>query len=283
MSIKITIESSGDVPKSIAAETGIMTIPLTIVCDGVPKVDDVDITAPELCEFVEKKGTTTSTTAISIGEFGSVFENLTKNGDEVIHFSISNKISSCYQNAVLAAKELGNGKVHVVDTKSLSSGMNYTALIAARLAKEGKPSTEILDIVNDYIKKVHVFFVLNTLKYMAKGGRCSGVLALGANLLKLKPCIELVDGKMEVTKKYRGTIAKTLAECIDEQLADGGEKIDKKICFVTCSPFTPQEIIDMAAAKAKDFGFEEIIMGNAGCTITNHCGPSCLGLIYSFK
>ena len=284
MSIKITIESSGDVPESMAKELGITTIPLTIVCDGEPKVDGIDITAEELCEVVEKKGSSTSTAAISIGDFLSFFEGLTKNGDEVIHFSISSKISACYQNAVLASKELGNGRVHVIDTKSLSSGMNYSALIAARLAKAGKPIEEVLKAVNDCVDKVHVFFVLNTLKYMAKGGRCSSVLALGANLLKLKPCIGVnADGKMDVAKKYRGTIAKSLAECIDEQLADGGDKIDKKLCFVTCSPYTPQEIVDMSYEKAKAFGFEEIIYGNAGCTITNHCGPSTLGLIYSFK
>jgi EDD domain protein, DegV family len=283
MAIKITIESSGDVPKNMAEETGIITTPLTIVCDGEPKIDGIDITAPELCEVVEKRGSSTSTAAISIGDFLSLFESLTENGDEVIHFSISSKISACYQNALLAAKELGNGKVHVIDTKTLSSGMNYIALTATRLVKEGKTVEEVVEIAKEYAEKVHVFFVLNTLKYMAKGGRCSSVLALGANLLKLKPCIGVTDGKMDVTKKYRGTIMKSLSECIDEQLADGGSKIDKKLCFVTCSPHTPQDVIDMSYEKAKAFGFEEIIFGNAGCTITNHCGPSCLGLIYSFK
>ena len=152
------------------------------------------------------------------------------------------------------------------------------------MAGEGtKTAAEIADIINAEVPKVESSFVIDTLKYLHKGGRCSSVAALGANILKLKPCIEVVDGKMEVGKKYRGQFANVILQYVRDRLS-GRDDIDTRRIFITYAIGTPEEVADAVEKEIRSIiEFDEIIRTHAGCTVSNHCGPVCLGILFFRK
>ena len=193
-----------------------------------------------------------------------------------IHFNLSSKTSCLHQNAVIAATD----NVYAVDTKNLSSGSGHLVLDAAKMAKEGKSVEEILSYVEKMADKVEASFVIDSLKYLHKGGRCSGVAALGANVLKLKPCIEVVDGAMTVGKKYRGNFEKVILEYVRDRL-QGRDDIDTRRLFVTHPPHDVfKDIVPAVIEEVKKYqNFGEILVTQAGCTISPHCGPVTLGIL----
>ena len=156
-----------------------------------------------------------------------------KTYDQIVHFTISSDMSACFQNACDAAEEFP-GRVFVVDSRNLSTGIGHLVIDGALLAREGKSGEEIKAILDERREKLNVSFVIDTLEYLRKGGRCSTVAALGANLLKLKPCIEVHEGKMSVAKKYRGTLAKAIESYVTDRIKDHDD-FDKKRVFITDS------------------------------------------------
>ena len=224
-------------------------------------------------------GALCSTAANSIGEYADVFEQYT-GYDGVIHINIGSGFSSCYQNACLAAEDFPN--VRVIDSKNLSTGQGHVVLEACRLAKSCNDLDEIAAKLNDLVPRVEASFVLDQLKYMVKGGRCSSAAALGANLLNLKPCIEVRDGKMSVVKKYRGSYSKCLASYVKDRLADRDDIIRNEL-FLT---YTPVDDDCLAAVKnviAQYGNFETVYETTAGCTVSCHCGPGTLGVLFIRK
>ena len=198
----------------------------------------------------------------------------------MIHFTISSEMSSCFQNASLAASELD--QVYVIDAENLSTGIGQLVLEAAIMARQGVAAEDIADHLNQLKKKLDVSFVLDTLEYLYKGGRCSGVAALGANLLSLKPCIEVADGKMRVGKKYRGNLEKCIEKYIRDRLADV-DSLDLRRIFITHSNMD-QAIVDRMQKVVEDCApFQEILQTKAGCTISCHCGPNCIGILFFRK
>ena len=279
MKIKILSDSTCDLSPALLAENEISLVPLTVVKGGEQFKDGVTITAADIFAHVAAGGDLCSTAANSIGEYADIFEQYT-DYDGVIQITIGSGFSSCYQNATLAAEDYPN--VRVVDSQNLSTGQGLVVLKACELAKTATDLDALADEIRAYTEKVEASFLVDKLDYLAKGGRCSAVAALGANLLNLKPCIEVKNGKMGVVKKYRGKYEKCLASYVKERLA-GREDIDRKTLFVTKTEVSDTCYEAVMAAVAENGNFEQTYETVAGCTVSCHCGPGTLGVLFVRK
>ena len=279
MKIKILSDSTCDLSPALLAENEISLVPLTVVKGGEQFKDGVTITAADIFAHVAAGGDLCSTAANSIGEYADIFEQYT-DYDGVIQITIGSGFSSCYQNATLAAEDYPN--VRVVDSQNLSTGQGLVVLKACELAKTATDLDALADEIRAYTEKVEASFLVDKLDYLAKGGRCSAVAALGANLLNLKPCIEVKNGKMGVVKKYRGKYEKCLASYVKERLA-GREDIDHKTLFVTKTEVSDTCYEAVMAAVAENGNFENTYETVAGCTVSCHCGPGTLGVLFVRK
>jgi len=280
MNIKITSDSTCDLSKELLEEHDIAIFPLTVIKADKAYSDGVTITTDEIFAHVAAGGDLCSTTAGSVGEYQELFEKYSGSYDAVVHINISSELSSSYQNACLAAGEFDN--VVVIDSRNLSTGQGLVVLEACHLAKTVTSMEEIKEKLNNFTPKVEASFLLDQLGYMVKGGRCSAVVALGANLLNLKPCIEVKNGKMGVVKKYRGNYAKCLASYVKDRLADRDD-LDRRTLFVTRTPVTDECLQAVETAVSECADFENIYWTKAGCTISCHCGPGTLGVLFVRK
>ncbi len=277
MKIKITADSTCDLRQELVERYNISVVPLYVNMDDKPLLDRVEVEPQEIFDYYGRTGKLAYTSARNIGEYIEDFEKAIEGNDAVIHISIGSGFSSTYQNALLAAQDVEN--VYVFDSSNLSSGQGIIVLRACELVEEGKNVDEILTELKAVAEKVDTSFVLDQLDYLHKGGRCSGVAALGANLLKLKPCIEVVNGKMQVGKKYRGNLDKCIGQYIHERFADA-DAFDTSRVFVTYAGIK-NESVELACSAVRECLGEntEIVRTTAGCTITSHCGPGTLGVI----
>lgn len=278
--IKITTDSTCDLPASLLEAHRITVIPLGIVKAGKLYHDGVDIRTGDIAAHVAAGGEITTTNAVNIAAYEDLFRREMETADAVIHFNLGMGFSSSHQNARLAAEEVPG--VYVVDSGNLTVGHGILVLAAAEAAEAGKSVADILALMEDMVSRVETSFVLDRLDYMKKGGRCSAVTALGANLLKLHPCLEVIGGKLSVVKKYRGSIDKVVADYVKERLADRTDIDTDRVFLVdTCAD-------DRLAAIARtcleqDGRFGKIVEAKAGCTIFCHCGPDTLGIIFLRK
>lgn len=280
MKIKILSDSTCDLPQEVLEKYNITMIPLSVIKDGVAYTDGVNITPADIFNHVANGGDLCSTAALNIDEYTEQFSKYVNEYEGVIHINISAEFSSCYQNACLAAQEFEN--VRVIDSRNLSTGQGLVVLKACELAKECNNLDEIAEKLRAFTEKVEASFLLDRLEYMVKGGRCSAAAALGANLLNLKPCIEVKNGKMAVVKKYRGNYAKCLANYVKDRLANR-EDVDKGTLFVTRTPVTDECLNAVKEAVATYNDFETTYWNEAGCTVSCHCGPGTLGVLFVRK
>ena len=279
MKIKILSDSTCDLSPALLAANDISLVPLTVVKGEEQFKDGVTITPADIFAHVAAGGDLCSTAANSIGEYEDKFRQYT-DYDGVIQITIGSGFSSCYQNACLAAEDFPN--VRVIDSQNLSTGQGLVVLKACELAKTATDLDALADEIRAYTEKVEASFLVDKLDYLAKGGRCSAVAALGANLLNLKPCIEVKNGKMGVVKKYRGKYEKCLASYVKERLV-GREDIDRKTLFVTKTEVSDACYEAVMAAVAENGGFENTYETTAGCTVSCHCGPGTLGVLFVRK
>ena len=278
MRIKISADSTCDLPADILDRYNIGLVPLYIIKDEKPYKDRLEISVGEIFKHVESGKGMTRSNAVNISEYQEYFSKWLKEYDAIIHISISNHFSACNLSARIAAEEFDN--VYVVDSLNLSTGSGHIVLDAAIMAESGMEPALIVEELERLVPRVEASFVIGTLKYLHLGGRCSGVQALGANLLKLNPCIEVIDGKMEVGKKYRGVFDKIVIEYIEDRLSDRDD-IDTKRVFVTYPPTIEDNLISRVVEKIKELRcFDEIICSEAGCVISNHCGPMAVGVLF---
>lgn len=278
--IKITCDSTCDLTQELYQKHGIDVLSLGVVLGDEARKDGLDVSAEEIFRFVDETGTLPQTSAVSVGDYLSVFGKYRDEGRQVIHINLSSELSSSYQNACIAAAETGNA--YVVDSRSLSSGSGHLVLYAKVLAEQGLPAEEIVQKLNEKKALLDVSFVLQTLEYLRKGGRCSGITAYGANLLKIRPEIEVVDGSMKVGRKYRGSMEHSILDYIRGRL-EGNTNVDCERAFITHSG-VPDNIVEKAVSLVKELQpFREIIVTRAGCTISSHCGPACLGVLFFRK
>ena len=280
MNIKIISDSTCDLSPAQLQEHDIALARLTVIKGGEPFVDGKTITPADIFAHVANGGDLCSTTANNMSDYQALFEEFAPKYDGVILITIGSGFSSCYQNACLAAEDYPT--VRVIDSMNLSTGQGHVVLEACRLAKTCQSLDEIVEKLNAFTPRVEASFLLDQLKYMVKGGRCSSAAALGANLLNLKPCIEVRDGKMSVVKKYRGNYAKCLANYVKDRLADR-EDIIRDELFITYTPVTDECLSAVKAAVEEHGHFNTVYETTAGCTVSCHCGPATLGVLFVRK
>lgn len=280
MNIKIISDSTCDLSKELIEKHNISIVPLCVIKDDQTYHDGIDLTPDEIFAHVAAGGNLCSTAAVNMGEYVDVFSKYAKDYDGIIHINISSEFSSCYQNACLAADEFDN--VRVVDSRNLSTGHGLVVLKAVELAETCQNLDELKQQLDEFTSKVEASFLLSRLDYMVKGGRCSSVVALGANLLNLKPCIEVKNGKMSVVKKYRGSFDKCLVSYIKDRLT-GRDDLDKNTLFVTSTPVSEDCLNAVKTAIDQYADFENVCWTQAGCTVSCHCGPGCLGVLFVRK
>lgn len=280
MRIKITADSTCDLSPELIRENDIEIFPLFINMGDKSYLDGVTIQPADIFAHVAAGGALCSTAAVPIGTYRERFEALAKEYDGVVHVNIGSGFSATHQNACIAAEDLPN--VRVIDSRNLSSGQGHVVMEACKLAKTVTDLDELCAALNELAPRVDASFLLDRLDYMVKGGRCSSVVGLGANLLKLKPCIEVIDNKMVVGKKYRGNYAKCMEQYVRSRLEGADDLIYERI-FITHTPVS-KEVLDTVWRTVEQYGkFEHIYETNAGCTISCHCGEGCLGVLYIHK
>lgn len=275
--VKITCDSTCDLTSELYSRFSVDVIPLGVLLGDELKHDGVDVTVADLYDYVDKTGVLPKTSAISEFEYTERWKPYIDDGCEIVHINISSEISACHQNARIAASELGHA--YPVDSRSLSTGSGILVLAAGKMAEEGLSAAEIAEKLEELKTRIDCSFVLQTLEYLQKGGRCSSVLAFGANLLKLRPEILMLDGSMDVGKKYRGSAEKSITDYVKGRL-DGRDDIDKSVVFVVDS-YADEEVMEKVVKLAKEeYGFENVIRTKAGSTISSHCGAGTMGLMF---
>ncbi|MCR5137553.1 MAG: DegV family protein [Oscillospiraceae bacterium] len=275
--VVITSDSTCDLSKDLIERYDIKIIPLTITLGDENFLDGQGFTPLDMYARYRKDGTLPKTSAPGVQEFLDFFSQFTDQGYSIVHLDISSELSNTYNAACLAADELQD--VSVVDTRMLSTGVGLLAIEAAECRDRGIDAPGIAEHIRGMTDKVQTSFVLDTLEYMWKGGRCSGVAALGANLLHLKPGLEMKDGKLGVYKKYRGSTNAVYKQYVKERLE--GRKVRPGHVFITESgEIDPEVLEEIDSLVRATISVKEIHHTMAGCTISTHCGPKCLGILF---
>lgn len=278
--IKITCDSTCDLTPELYEKYHIEVTPITVTLGDESHQDGVDITTLQVFDYVAENGVLPKTSACPMIAYAEVFRKYVEEGYTVIHINLSSDLSSTHQHAKMAAEEVGN--VYVVDSKNLSTGSGHLVLAAAEMAEEGMAAADIVAALEEMKTRLDVSFVIQTLDYLKKGGRCSGVVALAATALQLRPEIVVVDGGMKVSKKYRGSMEKSITDYVRGRLV-GRDDIQCNRIFITHT-YVPADIVEKVRALVAELQpFAEIIETKAGCTIASHCGPACLGVLFFRK
>ena len=282
MSEKIIIasDSTCDLGAELIEKYGVKILPLGVALGEENYTDGVDIDPDMIYANYEKTGQLPKTSAVNLADFEDFFEEYTAQGYSIVVFTISSDMSSAYHNAHLAAEDFDN--VYVVDTRNLSTGGGLLVATAAEMAKDGKSAAEIAEKCQKLAENVDASFVIDSLEFLHKGGRCSALAAFGANLLQLKPCITVKGGKMGVSKKYRGRFSAVLPQYIEDRMSDLSDICLDKV-FITHAG-CDKEIIDACVSKVKSLAPEvEVMVTRAGCTVSSHCGKNTLGVLFIRK
>ena len=273
MKLLISADSACDLSAELLSAYHIAVTPLYVSFDGVSKRDGVECTAADILAHTARTGRLCTTAAVSIGDYADFFAAMCAQYEAIVHFTISSEMSSCYQNARAAAEDYPN-RVFVVDSRSVSAALGLQAVRAAQDRDSGLRAEEIYERALARREKIHISFIPDTLEYLRKGGRCSALSALGANVLKLKPCIEAVDGRLEVRKKYRGTLSRVLKELVRDQLSEHTD-IRRDMILL------PNNLSDSAVAEAvrESISAAHVEFCPLGATVVSHCGPDTLGIV----
>lgn len=279
--IKIISDSTCDLTDEILDRYEIDIVPLYVDLGGEMYKDDKNKLTPEfIYDFVDKTGSLPVTSGVPVNDFRQKFEQWHSKGYKIICHTISSEMSCTYQNAVIAAQ--GMEDVYVVDTRSLSTGVALCVINSAQLAESGMSADKIAENTRELTKKVHATFIIDTLDYLKKGGRCSSLAALGANLLKIKPMIIVDGGKMRVSKKFRGKFEKASAGYIDTLLGDKSS-IRNEIAFLTHTGLSREMLDAIESQVRKKIRFEKFYETVAGATVISHSGPGTFGVLFLEK
>lgn len=278
----ISTDSPADVPAEIRERYDIRVIPLHIILDDDCFEDGVNIQPDDLYAFYKKSGRLPKTSAVSVAEYTDFFKELTQDGSSVVHISFSSALSATHQNARLAAEDFDN--VYIVDSKSLSTGIALLAIKAAQLAQDGLDAKTIAHEMEYKREKVVTTFILDKLEFLYKGGRCSGVAMLGANVLGIKPSIVMADGKLQVGKKYCGKLENCQMQYVRDLLEQYAGRIDTDRAFLSRTAGVSDEQMKALQKEIhKTLKFKEYIVSTVGCTITSHCGERTFTFEFMLK
>lgn len=278
MKIAVTAESTIDLPKRLLEEFDIHTVPFMVTMGDRSGLDG-EVTPEEEFAYTKETGKLPHTAAVNPFQFEEFFANILKEYDHIIHFSLSSGISKACENATLVShQEAFEGKVDVIDTLSLSTGIALQAIYACKLVKEGEEVAAIIRKCKARIPHCQASFSLESVDNLYKGGRCSALSMIGANLLRIKPEIYVQNGKMIAGKKYRGSMDAVVGHYVDDTL-EAFPNPDRSLVFITYSTAT-EEAVNVAKEKLAAAGFKRIECTTAGATIACYCGPHCLGILY---
>ncbi len=279
-SVAITADSTCDLPQSYVTENEITIIPLSILLGDKSYRDRIDVTPEDIYRYVDKNGVLPKTSAVTPAEYYNVFKSLTDEGKKVVHIGFSSGLSSSFQNACVAAQEFDD--VYCVDSKSLCTAMGLLVLKACDFRDKGMDAKRIADKVNKLVPKVSATFVLENLEYLHKGGRCSSVAKFGANVLGIKPSIavENQSGKLEVAKKYRGKMDAVYKQYASDRLNEIKKVQPDRVVIANSGGVSSDTLAFVKGLIEGKDRFENIILADAGCTISSHCGPKTLAIFY---
>ena len=280
MRVKIISDSTCDLSADLIQKYDIGIVPLIVMKDNQEYLDGITITPADIFAHVAAGGSLCSTAARGVAVYQEMFAKYAKDYDGVLHVNIGSAFSSSYQNACIAAEDFDN--VRVIDSKNLSTGQGLVVLKACDLAGTAANMDELKAQLDAFTSRVEASFVLDRLEYMVKGGRCSGAAALGANLLSLKPCIEVKNGKMAVVKKYRGHIEKCMTSYVKDRLA-GRDDLDYDRIFITRTDVAKESLEAVRSGVAQYGNFGNVYETVAGCTVSCHCGPGTMGILFVRK
>ena len=281
MKVKITADSTSDLSEELIRRYDIAIAPHTVSLGERSGKDGIEITSEDIYAYVDRTGSLPKSSAISMWEDTELVQHWRNEGYEIVHICIGSQFSSAFQNATLAATEVGGA--WVVDSKNLSTGQGHVVLYAAELAANGASAAEIVAACDELAGRVEASFVVNTIDYLYKGGRCSALAALGANILQIKPCINVVNGRMVPGKKYTGSIDRVIRSYVNDRLRDRTD-IEQGRIFIThtyCEPKTIETVKTLIREYCPDM--QEILETTAGATVTSHCGPGTLGVLFIRK
>ncbi len=274
--IKFFADSTMDISPEDVKKYDITLVPITVILGDTPYKDGYELNPEKIYDYVKETGNLPKTSACNAETYKEYWQPALDRGDEIIHFSFSGDMSTSCAAATTAAGELDG--VSVIDTKNLSTGSGLLLMYACDLREAGETKEEIVRKVTSRVPSVQASFIIDKLNYLYKGGRCSGVALFAATALNLKPCIKVKDGKMIVGKKYMGRLGGVLEKYVNDILNEF-DNPDYTRIFVTHTKFPP-ELVEAVKARLKQTPFKEIIETTASCTITSHCGPNTLGILY---
>ena len=277
--IILSADSTCDLDEELKERYHVNYFPLHIILDRKEYRDNVDITPEEVYQAYYDRKILPKTAAVNVEEYMEHFRPWVEQGYEVIHINLGSALSSVYQNCCLAAAGLGH--IHVIDSCNLSAGTGLLVVAAGKMIQQGLDAETIARELRERTSRCHASFILDTLTFLHAGGRCSSIAALGANVLKLKPCIQVDnrDGSMGLGKKYRGALDKVLVRYVKDELARYSD-ISPELLFITHSGI-PQEYISLVKKTVEEtMHFNEIHITKASCTISCHCGPNTLGILF---
>lgn len=275
--IRISTDSTSDLDY-LYKEKNIAIMPICVVLDGKMYSDGVDVFPQDIYKHVEQTKHLPKTSARNTFDYKEFFASLTKDGDTIIHIAFSSGLSTCCNCAIDASKEFEN--VYVVDSKSLSTGCGLLVMKACDCIEQGMSAQQTVDVLNSYVEKVQASFVVSTMEYLYKGGRCSRLSSIVATALKIMPSLYLKDGKIAVGKKYMGNILKNADKYVLDTLKKHN-KYDKRRAFITFTDGTDERVLQKVEDTLRaNSDFEEIIRTTAGATITCHCGKGTVGILF---
>ncbi|MBQ2902859.1 MAG: DegV family protein [Clostridia bacterium] len=277
--VVITADSAADIPKDIAEKYSVKIMPMHVIIGGEERNDGVDITAPEIFDYVDKTGVIPKTSAVSPGEYIDFFGAFVKENKSVVHLSFCSELSSTCRNAKIASARLK--EVYVVDTRSLAGGISLLALKGCKMRDEGMSAEEIYSVLSSLISKTNVSYLLDSIDFLRRSGRCSAAAAFGANLLSIKPCAAMIDGKIDVIKKYRGKTKAARLQYAEEQL-EKHKNIDYETAFIYHSGASDAELAEISE-MLKNKGFRQVITAYTGCMISLHSGRNAIGIHFLEK
>ena len=285
--ILLSADTPCDIGDELKARYQVSLFPLHIILNDRQYTDGVDITSADLYRAWWDQKQLPRTAAINPEEYVSYFLPHLEQGYDILHISLGSGLSSCYQNAQIAADSLNEtGKVRVIDSCSLSTGFGLLVCEAGERIKKGMELDEIVSEVTTLAAYTRASFVLDTLEFMRAGGRCSSIAQIGATLMNLKPTILVrndLQGSMVVGKKYMGKLLPSLMKYVDDQLKDRTDLVLDRV-FITHSGMDDPTILDQIAARIRELQpFQEVIETRASCTISSHCGPNTLGVLFLTK
>ncbi|HZJ78525.1 MAG TPA: DegV family protein [Clostridia bacterium] len=279
--IVITVDSPADFSTELAERFDVVVIPLIVNLKEKSYFDGVDISPKDIFKAYNEDRVLPKTSSVPIPSYIDVFSSLTQKGMDVVHISLSSKISSTNQNAAIAASEFEN--VYVVDSLSLCSGMALLAIKACKMRDKGMPAQEIVKKLCEIREKICVSFIIDKLEFLCKGGRCSALANFGANILGIKPRIEMKDGSLDVSKKYRGKIEQARLQYLEDEIREADGDIDLECAFLVHTGVDESELLSAKEYIKNRVNFKEIFTVQAGCVITTHCGQNCFAFMYMKK